>query len=118
MSVLRGHASEVWCLAVSSVADFVVTGGHDRSLRVWAQTEQLLFPESEKQKELDLLFAPSPHELQQQVATEPAEMQVTAEGEEFFVDGISLICLGKKKKELFRAWRARLRRPGCRRWGR
>lgn len=58
-----------------------MTGSHDRSIRVWAQTEELLFPESERQKELDQLFAPSAHELQQQVAAPSnAELEATAEG--------------------------------------
>lgn len=86
VAVLRGHHSEIWCLAVSSVGDFLVTGSHDRSIRIWAQTEELLFPESEKQKELDKLFAPSPLELQQQVATlATGEIEATAEGKALVV---------------------------------
>ena len=36
---LEGHHAEVWCLAVSSLGDFVVTGSHDRSLRRWVAVD-------------------------------------------------------------------------------
>jgi WD40 repeat protein len=31
---LEGHQSEIWAMCVSSQGDFVVTGSHDRSIRV------------------------------------------------------------------------------------
>jgi U3 small nucleolar RNA-associated protein 12 len=31
---LPGHQSEIWAMCVSSQGDFVVTGSHDRSIRV------------------------------------------------------------------------------------
>jgi U3 small nucleolar RNA-associated protein 12 len=89
VTTLRGHASEVWCLAVSSVGDFLVSGSHDRSVRVWAQTEELLFPETERQKEMDALFAPSVHELQAASNTEKADLEVTAEGIAGLSDNVS-----------------------------
>ena len=42
---LEGHHAEVWCLAVSSRGDFIVTGSHDRSIRRWDRTEEQLFIE-------------------------------------------------------------------------
>ena len=36
---LDGHHGQVWCLAVSSGGEFLVTGGADRSLRRWERTE-------------------------------------------------------------------------------
>ena len=63
IQVLRGHFSEVWCFALSSIGDFVVSGSHDRSIRRWNLTEELLYPELEKEKEMEKLFAPSAQEL-------------------------------------------------------
>jgi U3 small nucleolar RNA-associated protein 12 len=37
---LEGHHGEVWALAVSHQGDFVVTGSHDKSIRVWEKTEE------------------------------------------------------------------------------
>jgi len=56
---LEGHHGEVWSLAVSSLGDFVVSAGHDRSIRVWERTEEQLFLEEEREKELETLFESS-----------------------------------------------------------
>lgn len=42
---LEGHLADVWCLAISSRGDFVVTGSHDRSIRRWDRTEEPFFIE-------------------------------------------------------------------------
>ena len=48
--------AQVWCLAVSSLGDCVVSAGADRSLRVWQRTEEPFFVEEEKEKRLESLF--------------------------------------------------------------
>ncbi|KAJ9070637.1 beta transducin [Entomophthora muscae] len=53
---LDGHQSEVWSLAVSRHGSFVVTGSNDRSLRVWERTDEPLFLEEEREKEMEELF--------------------------------------------------------------
>lgn len=53
---LEGHHSEVWCMTVSSLGDFVVTGSHDRSLRRWERTDEPFFVEEEREKRLESLF--------------------------------------------------------------
>eukprot|EP00727_Mastigamoeba_balamuthi_P004571 m51a1_g14111 hypothetical protein (962) ;mRNA; f:124163-127631 len=53
---LDAHRAEVWCLAVSSAGEFVATGSHDRSVRVWERTDEQLFLDEEKEKELDTQF--------------------------------------------------------------
>ena len=50
------HRAEVWCVAVSSLGDFVVSGSHDRSVRVWERTGEQLFLEEEREKELEKEF--------------------------------------------------------------
>lgn len=42
---LEGHHDDVWCLAVSTRGDFVVTGSNDRSIRRWDRTEEPFFLE-------------------------------------------------------------------------
>ncbi|KAI0243927.1 beta transducin [Massospora cicadina] len=53
---LDGHQGEVWALSVSRHGSFVVTGSNDRSIRVWERTDEPLFLEEEREKELEELF--------------------------------------------------------------
>ena len=50
---LEGHQSEAWALAVSSDGDFVVTGSHDRSLRIWERTEDQVVVTDERETEVE-----------------------------------------------------------------
>ncbi|CAG8503552.1 14003_t:CDS:10 [Acaulospora morrowiae] len=53
---LEGHHGEVWALAISKRGDLLVSGSHDRSIRVWEQTEEPLFLEEEREKEMEELY--------------------------------------------------------------
>lgn len=53
---LDGHLGEIWGLAVSKFGSFIVTGSHDRSIRVWERSDEPLFLEEEREKELETLF--------------------------------------------------------------
>jgi U3 small nucleolar RNA-associated protein 12 len=53
---LEGHKAEVWCLAVSPDGSFFATGSHDRSLRVWGRTEEQVFLEEEREKEMEAVL--------------------------------------------------------------
>lgn len=55
-NTLRFFPHQVWCLAVSSHGEFVVTGSHDRSLRRWERTEEPFFVEEEREKRLESMF--------------------------------------------------------------
>ena len=37
---LDGHHSEIWALAVSHHGKFVVTGSHDKSIRIWEKLDE------------------------------------------------------------------------------
>lgn len=50
---LAAHQSEVWALAISNDARFVVSTSHDHSIRVWEETEDEVFLEEEREKEMD-----------------------------------------------------------------
>jgi len=53
---LEGHHGEIWALAVSRTGDFLVSASHDKSIRVWNQTDEQIFLEEEHEKELEELY--------------------------------------------------------------
>ncbi|CAO3638307.1 unnamed protein product [Cunninghamella blakesleeana] len=53
---LEGHHGEIWALAVAKHGSFIVTGSHDRSIRIWEKTDEQLFLEEEREKELEQLY--------------------------------------------------------------
>lgn len=53
---LRGHHGEIWAMTVSRTGDFLVTASHDKSIRVWMQTDEPLFLEEEREKDLEELY--------------------------------------------------------------
>ena len=53
---LEGHHGEIWALAVSRTGEFFVTASHDKSIRVWQQTDEQIFLEEEREKELEELY--------------------------------------------------------------
>ena len=53
---IEGHHGEIWALAVSRTGEFVVSASHDKSIRVWNQTDEQIFLEEEKEKELEELY--------------------------------------------------------------
>jgi U3 small nucleolar RNA-associated protein 12 len=53
---LQGHHGEIWAMVVSQAGDFVVTASHDKSIRVWSQTDEPIFLEEERERELEELY--------------------------------------------------------------
>ncbi|KAF8308164.1 hypothetical protein DL93DRAFT_2171326 [Clavulina sp. PMI_390] len=51
---LNGHHGEVWALAISNNGKSVITGSHDKSLRVWEKTDEPV--KEEREKELEALY--------------------------------------------------------------
>lgn len=56
IQTLEGHHSEVWALATGNAGTLVVTAGADRSIRTWEKTDEPLFLEEEREKELEKLY--------------------------------------------------------------
>lgn len=56
IQVLNGHQSEIWALAVANNGTFIATASHDKSIRIWRQTDEQIFLEEEREKELDDLY--------------------------------------------------------------
>nr|ODO01220.1 U3 small nucleolar RNA-associated protein 12 [Cryptococcus depauperatus CBS 7855] len=53
---LEGHHGEIWAIATSWNSQFVVTGSHDKSIRIWEKTDEPLFLEEEREKEFEALY--------------------------------------------------------------
>ncbi|KAJ3055905.1 hypothetical protein HK097_008804 [Rhizophlyctis rosea] len=53
---LEGHHGEIWALAVGKYGNMIVTGSHDRSIRLWEKTEEQFALEEERERELEDLF--------------------------------------------------------------
>ena len=53
---LDGHYGDIWALAINRTGEFVVSASHDKSIRVWQQTDEQIFLEEEREKELEELY--------------------------------------------------------------
>ncbi|KAJ5887767.1 hypothetical protein N7495_007808 [Penicillium taxi] len=50
---LAGHHGEIWALAMAHSGEFIVSASHDKSIRIWKQTDEPLFLEEEREKEME-----------------------------------------------------------------
>ncbi|OJJ47928.1 hypothetical protein ASPZODRAFT_15373 [Penicilliopsis zonata CBS 506.65] len=50
---LEAHHGEIWCLAVGHSGEFIASASHDKSIRIWEQTDEQIFLEEEREKELE-----------------------------------------------------------------
>ncbi|GMG39404.1 unnamed protein product [Ambrosiozyma monospora] len=53
---LAAHQSEVWNMAISSSGEFMCSVSHDHSIRIWEETDDQVFIEEEREKEMDELY--------------------------------------------------------------
>ncbi|KAK5070797.1 beta transducin [Lithohypha guttulata] len=53
---LEGHHGEIWAMTVAHNGQFVVTAAHDKSIRIWDQTDEQVFLEEEREKELEEMY--------------------------------------------------------------
>lgn len=53
---LNGHHGEIWALAISHNGGFIISASHDKSIRVWEETDEQIFLEEEREKELEELY--------------------------------------------------------------
>ncbi|OAQ72240.1 WD repeat protein [Pochonia chlamydosporia 170] len=53
---LDGHHGEIWTIAISHSGNFLVSAGHDKSIRVWEETDEQIFLEEEREKEMEELY--------------------------------------------------------------
>jgi U3 small nucleolar RNA-associated protein 12 len=53
---LTGHHGEIWAMVMSKSGDLVVTASHDKSIRTWSLSDDLIFLEEEREKEIEELY--------------------------------------------------------------
>ncbi|KAF2228642.1 WD40 repeat-like protein [Viridothelium virens] len=53
---LTGHHGEIWAMAVSRTGEKVITASHDKSIRVWNVTDDFIFLEEERERELEEMY--------------------------------------------------------------
>ncbi|KAL6249059.1 beta transducin [Rhinocladiella similis] len=53
---LDGHKGEIWAMAIAHSGEFLVSASHDKSIRIWQQTDEQIFLEEEREKELEELY--------------------------------------------------------------
>jgi U3 small nucleolar RNA-associated protein 12 len=53
---LDGHHGEIWALAVSHSGNSIISASHDKSIRVWEETDEQIFLEEEREKEIEELY--------------------------------------------------------------
>jgi U3 small nucleolar RNA-associated protein 12 len=53
---LEGHHGEIWAMVVSKTGDFIVTASHDKSMRIWRITDEPIFLEEEREREMEALY--------------------------------------------------------------
>ncbi|KNZ61285.1 hypothetical protein VP01_1426g3 [Puccinia sorghi] len=82
IQTLSGHHKEVSSLAVSHDAKFLVTGSFDKSIRVWIKTDEPLFLEEEREKELERLYNQEENDLADLMAVRQQKLKESGkEGE-------------------------------------
>jgi U3 small nucleolar RNA-associated protein 12 len=53
---LKGHHGEVWSMAQNSRGNWIASAGRDKSIRIWGRTEEQVFLEEEREKEVEELY--------------------------------------------------------------
>ena len=53
---LKGHHREVWAVTQNSRGDWVASAGRDKSIRIWSRSEEQVFLEEEREKEVEELY--------------------------------------------------------------
>ena len=52
----RGHHGEIWAMTLARTGDFIVTASHDKSIRIWTKSDEPIFLEEERERELEELY--------------------------------------------------------------
>lgn len=52
----KGHHGEIWAMTVARTGDFVVTASHDKSIRIWTKSDEPIFLEEERERELEEMY--------------------------------------------------------------
>ncbi|KAK4127082.1 WD40 repeat-like protein [Parathielavia appendiculata] len=76
---IDGHHGEIWALAVSHSGTTLISASHDKSIRVWQETDEQIFLEEEREKELEELYESTlTTSLEQDPDSQDADREVAA----------------------------------------
>ncbi|KAK3939138.1 WD domain-protein [Diplogelasinospora grovesii] len=76
---IDGHHGEIWAIAVAHSGQFLVSASHDKSMRVWEETDEQIFLEEEREKEIEELYESTlTTSLEQDPDAEDADREVAA----------------------------------------
>lgn len=53
---MDGHHGEVWAITMSHGGTFLASASHDKSIRVWQETDEQIFLEEEREREMEELY--------------------------------------------------------------
>lgn len=53
---LDGHHGEIWAMVIARSGEFLISASRDKSIRIWQQTDEQIFLEEEREKELEELY--------------------------------------------------------------
>jgi len=53
---IKGHHGEIWAMTVARTGDFIVTASHDKSIRIWSKSDEPIFLEEEREREMEDLY--------------------------------------------------------------
>ncbi|GAB1214391.1 hypothetical protein ATERTT37_003553 [Aspergillus terreus] len=110
---LPGHHGEIWALAISHNGEFVVSASHDKSIRTWQQTDEPLFLEEEREKELEEMYDNTlTASLEQEEGEDGEKAEAVDAGKQTTVTLMAgekimeALDLGMEDLEVMREWRA------------
>ena len=114
---LDGHHGEIWALAVSRSGDYFISASHDKSIRIWKQTDEQIFLEEEREKELEEMYEQTltasleqTDQTQNEVETAGKQTTETLMAGEKIVEALDV---GIEDLELMQAWaKAKSEKPG------
>ncbi len=52
----KGHHGEIWAMTLARNGDFIVTASHDKSIRIWTKSDEPIFLEEERERELEEMY--------------------------------------------------------------
>ena len=106
---LSGHHGEIWALTISHTGEFIVSASHDKSIRIWEQTDEPLFLEEEREKELEEMYDNNLVDEEDEEGEKAEAVDAGKQTSETLMAGeriMEALDLGMEDLEIVREWRA------------
>jgi U3 small nucleolar RNA-associated protein 12 len=79
---LKGHHGEVWSMVQNSRGDWIASAGRDKSIRIWSRTDEQVFLEEEREKEIEDIYEEGLVEGLERTRIDDEDMEVTQAGKQ------------------------------------